>query len=516
MEPEGRGHRWTPDRVRLGAAVACLAAAGASAGFAFAPAPRPEAAAPCRITAGGLPVDAKADAGDEARRIAQRYLRAEVALHYGSHRVTKTRARLGMQVDPVRLAALIAQAEDARSTLRRLHQKVAGRAALDLPMPASLDERGAMPTLIALADVIDRQGVPAHMDTSHKTLIPARDGRHLHVAACLDRLADAARSGATLIALRVDPDHDAHDHRALAGVSMATVIGEFETPYNASNEAADRTHNLEVAAAKIDGRIMLPGEVFDFNEVVGDRSEANGFRPAPQIADGELVDGVGGGACQIAGTLHAAAYFAGLPILERYPHSRPSSYIKMGLDAAVSYPNLDLRFQNDLPYPIVLAMRVTGGVVTAEIFGPDHRRKVTFERRITRVTTFDVHEEKDPDLPHGVRVLAQRGVPGFEVHRERIVEDTTTGKTLRDEQNVDQYPPTTEIWRVGTGDPPPDDYQPPQGDRHPEYVADEVLRMVCGPDTDGVEQHGRAGRYGTYGWMEREGLVASDDPGGHP
>ena len=90
----------------------------------------------------------------------------------------------------------------------------------------------------------------------------------------------------------------------------------------------------------------MPGEIFDFNEVVGPRDEANGYKVAPVIAEGELVDGIGGGTCQISGTLHGAAFFAGLEIVERYPHTRPSSYIKMGLDATVVYPTINFRMKN--------------------------------------------------------------------------------------------------------------------------------------------------------------------------
>ena len=115
--------------------------------------------------------------------------------------------------------------------------------------------------------------------------------------------------------------------------------------------------------------MILPGETFDFNDVVGPRDEANGYKVAPVIAQGELVDGIGGGTCQIAGTLHGAAFFAGLDIVERHPHTRPSFYIKMGLDATVVYPTITLRLRNSFDHPVVLHETVRDGLVRAEVLG---------------------------------------------------------------------------------------------------------------------------------------------------
>jgi hypothetical protein len=259
----------------------------------------------------------------------------------------------------------------------------------------------------------------------------------------------------------------------------------------------------------VDGLVVMPGETFDFNEAVGERSEANGFRPAPVIAGGELVDGVGGGTCQVAGTLHAAVFFAGLPIVERSPHSRPSTYIFMGLDAVVSYPQLNLRFTNDLSTPIVIGMTVEGGVARAEIRGAEMHRMVSFVRRVDEITPYDERDVDDPSLPRGVRVLKQRGVPGFEITRWRIVRDVQTNQAVRT-HSEDVYPPTTQIWRVGTGGPAPAGYVVPEGDTHMEYTADEYLSVIQGAGVDGTQVIRRAGRSGTYGWTARLGFPQPD------
>jgi hypothetical protein len=224
------------------------------------------------------------------------------------------------------------------------------------------------------------------------------------------------------------------------------------------------------------------------------------------IASGELTDGVGGGTCQIAGTLHAAVFFAGLPFLERTPHTRPSSYLKLGLDATVSYPKLNFRFKNDMPHPLAIGIEVGQGRVRIELRGPKSaQRDVSFVRRIDQITPYQEAMRDDPSLPAGVKVLAQRGVPGFEVTSFRVVRDAASEQVVR-ERRHDLYPPTTQIWRVGKGAAAPTGYKPPEGDQHPEYRADEYLILSMGPSTAGLEETlRREGRSGALGWTAKEG-----------
>ena len=113
----------------------------------------------------------------------------------------------------------------------------------------------------------------------------------------------------------------------LGNVTFDEVLGYFETRYTTDKKHEARTYNLRLAASKLDGHVIPPGATFDFNKVVGPRNEASGYKVAPVIAQGELVDGIGGGTCQIAGTLHGAVFFSGLEVLSRTPHTRPSAYI---------------------------------------------------------------------------------------------------------------------------------------------------------------------------------------------
>ena len=501
--------RWM-ERARVASAVLCFAIAAALGGWVLAARRPVQAAAPApvaiEVRAFDTAVPADADATEAARAIAARWEETTITLAVsGSEPIVATRRNLGARLDIERLARLIERARDPSSAMRRVHAQAGSGRALELPLPIALDESIVFGRLADRKDGFDRRPVDARANPRDGTLVAHRHGRVLDVHGTLDALHAALDAGETSVraVVRREPARRTLDE--LGELSMEAVLGSYETRYNTLEEARDRTFNLRVAASKIDGAVVMPGETFDFNEAVGERSEANGFRPAPVIAGGELVDGVGGGTCQVAGTLHAAAFFSGLPIVERRPHSRPSTYIFMGLDAVVAYPRLGFRFTNDLPFPIVLGFTVEGGVARAEIRGAATSRMVTFVRRVDEVSAYDEREVVDATLPRGVRVLRQRGVPGFRVRTWRIVRDVATSQAVRTHAE-DTYPATQQIWRVGSGGPAPEGFVPPEGDTHAEYTADAYLSVTQGAGVEGTQIIRRAGQSGTPGWTARMGF----------
>jgi vancomycin resistance protein YoaR len=473
------------------------------------PEPAAHAARSVELALAGAPVGPEGEVeGAEAvaRALAQRYLGGRVVLRVAGIERTVRRADLGVSVDLARLAALLAHARDPLSSMRRVHEQKLGGEVLRLSMPATLDAERTSALLLQLKDRVDRAPVDAHIDPRQRRAVAAQPGLSLDVYGSLERIDRALARGDAEVQLATLALPARRSVESLQHVDMRAVLGDFTTRYARGTDAQDRIHNLQVAASRIDGHVVEPGEVFDFNEVVGDRTSIHGFRMAKVIADGELVDGVGGGTCQIASTLHAAVFFAGLPIVTRNPHSHPSYYIKLGLDAAVAYGSLNFRFQNDRPYPIVLEATVADGCVYAALHGPERTHTVTFLRRIDETVPFEERVELDPSLPRSMRILQQRGVPGFKITRLRVIHDERTRAAQR-ERATDTYPPTTQIWRVGTGPEPGPDFQPPKNDAHPEYIADEFMSAAQGPRTDGIEVEVTAGRTGSYGWTEREQML---------
>jgi vancomycin resistance protein YoaR len=493
-------------------ALSLFSAAGAIAGYQFVPEAQAHAAVAPSLSLEGRALPAAAELRAFALEVARDYLAETLTLEVGPWQFSTTRAALGARVDVEALHGLLTAAVDAESALRRLHLQERGDLPLSLRVPARLADEAAQRWLLRIKDQVFQRERDARVDLRTHKVIPEQAGLALDVHGTLDLLARAIFHGQTRLAARVLKTPPARTRKGLEALSFDAVLGSFESRYNTLD--ADRSFNLRVAARHVDGVVLMPGDEFDFNRVVGERSEANGFRPAPVIASGELTDGVGGGTCQIAGTLHAAVFFAGLPFLERTPHTRPSSYLKLGLDATVSYPKLNFRFKNDMPYPVTIGAEVGQGRVRVELRGPAAgQREVSFVRRIDQITPYAESLRDDPSLPSGVKVLAQRGVPGFEVTSFRLVRDPSSEQVVR-ERRHDLYPPTTQIWRVGKGTPAAAGYKPPPGDTHPEYRADEYLILSMGPSTQGLEETlRREGRSGAPGWTATEGMPqVSKDP----
>lgn len=433
----------------------------------------------------------------------------------------RTREDFGAALDQERLRSMIAQVRDARSALRRAHFRAHGVSELALPLPIVAVTSRAMSVLLTAKDELDQPPLDARYSLARKSVTEDEPGTRMDPYGTLARMDAALQHGDIEVDAVVESVPARRTRQALGAVVVDDVLGYFETKYARDWAHKARTYNLKLAAQKVDGQVVMPGETFDFNEVVGPRTEAYGYKIAQVIAQGEVVDGIGGGTCQISGTLHGAAIFAGLEVIERRPHTRPSSYIKMGMDATVVYPTITMKLRNPFPFPIVLHETLSDGVVRAEVLGPKRVRDVTFVRRIDDVVPFKELENVDPSIPKGERVLSARGIPGFRITRYRVVRE---GPFAIRERTPDSYPSTAQVWKIGSG--PKDADFKPKDDSHAEYVADQLLTLSQGPSIPGGGRGGGmvesrvAGKYGSYGWTYREGFtkyrersVSDDKPG---
>jgi vancomycin resistance protein YoaR len=436
---------------------------------------------------------------------------------------TRPREEFGAMLDQERLRSMVTQIRDPRSALRRAHYRKHGQGELALPLPVVASTARALAVLLTAKDELDQPPLNARYSLAKKSVTDDEPGTRVDPYATLARIDAALAKGESEVEAVVESVAAKRTRQALGAVVVDDVLGYFETKYARDWAHQARTYNLRLAASKVDGQVIMPGEVFDFNDVVGPRTEAYGYKIAQVIAQGEVVDGIGGGTCQISGTLHGAAIFAGLEIIERRPHTRPSGYIKMGMDATVVYPTITMKLRNPFEFPIVLHETLSEGVVRAEILGPKRVRDVTFVRRIDEVVPFKEVEHEDPAVPKGERVLVTRGIPGFRITRFRVVRE---GAFAVRERTPDQYPATGQVWKIGAGAKDPD--FKPKDDDHAEYVADQVLTLTQGPSIAGWGKGGGMvesrvpGKYGSYGWTYREGLskyrersikVAEDKPG---
>lgn len=144
------------------------------------------------------------------------------------------------------------------------------------------------------------------------------------------------------------------------------LLGEAQTDILDAEE--DRVHNIKLAADTLNGFGLASGEVFSFNEVLGDRTKEKGYRDAAVIVKGEKEEGCGGGVCQVSTTLYQAANSAGMTIIERNSHQKEVPYAGQGEDAAVNYGSLDLRFKNNLDFDVRFEVYIENEMVIAKIY----------------------------------------------------------------------------------------------------------------------------------------------------
>jgi len=197
-------------------------------------------------------------------------------------------------------------------------------------------------------------------------------------------------------------------------------IAQFTTTFDPRDE--NRANNIHLAARELQGVVIKSGESFSFNKHVGPRVDSEGYKAAPVIVDGELLPGIGGGVCQVSTTLYNAVLLAGLNVTIRSPHSLPVGYVPLGRDAAVAYDYMDLAFQNNSAYGVLLWARVENDRLMIKVFSdapPD--RVVELDSRIVRVLEPGVVRRLDPTLLPGTVVEEKRGRQGYEVQLWRII-----------------------------------------------------------------------------------------------
>ena len=225
-------------------------------------------------------------------------------------------------------------------------------------------------------------------------------------------------------------------------------LSQASTRYDASNR--NRSRNLEIAAGKIDGKVLLPGEEFSFNGVVGKRTVEEGYRDAKIYSNGQVVDGLAGGICQISSTLYNAALLANLEITQRRNHYFKTSYIAAGRDATVVWGSIDFKFKNSRKYPIKIKASVQSGVAEFKIFGikEDKEYEISILPVITSTIPYSIQVIDDPTLAPGQTVVQQGGMNGYRV--TTYLEKKYTGQVESKEViTSDTYKAMTKIIRRG-------------------------------------------------------------------
>ena len=228
------------------------------------------------------------------------------------------------------------------------------------------------------------------------------------------------------------------------------LISTFSTKYNAGN--ANRTTNLRLAANKINGTVLLPNEEFSYNAVVGERTINAGYKMAATYSNGAVVDGLGGGICQISSTLYDAVVMANLKITTRRNHQFVTSYVPAGKDATVVWGSQDFKFVNSRKYPVRITASVQGGVATVQVWGikEDVEYDISIETKKIAIIPPATETIQDASLPAGQQKVVQAGSNGSKVEAYKVTKlnGQIVSTTLL---SRDTYTAMKRIVRVGTG-----------------------------------------------------------------
>lgn len=230
-----------------------------------------------------------------------------------------------------------------------------------------------------------------------------------------------------IIAENADPDVTTAD---LEEMRVNGQLATFTTYY--SEGAANRAHNIALAASFLDLTLIPAGSTFSFNDTVGQRSEERGFLDAVIIENGEYVDGLGGGVCQVSTTVYGAVLRTELMVTARRPHSLVSTYVDPGQDAMVAWGTSDLAFENTYATPVLIHATASGGVLTISIYGDLAVKKdITITSEIIRYIPYTTETIIDEELASGSSYTKSSGKRGLECNVYRTV--SLNGTVIRTE-----------------------------------------------------------------------------------
>lgn len=226
-------------------------------------------------------------------------------------------------------------------------------------------------------------------------------------------------------------------------------LSKFSTSFSSSNYS--RSTNISLAAQKLNGVVIMPGETFSYNQTVGQRTKAAGFKEAPAYLNGQVVQEVGGGICQVSSTLYNAVLYSNLEIVERYNHGFKPSYVKPGLDATVSWGGPDFKFKNNRNYPIRIKTDTSGKVLKIYIYGlkTDNDYTVKLDAQYVSNVPYKTIYQKDSSLASGESKVIQNGSNGCKTATYKYLYDSNGTLVSSECISRDTYNPHNQIVAVG-------------------------------------------------------------------
>ena len=309
----------------------------------------------------------------------------------------------------------------APESLRPLLSDITSYSQSGYTIPVTLETLPAQDlTAQQLHDQLHGEMKNASYDAASGSIVPEQFGADFDVAAAQTAL-DGAAPGETVSVPAVieEPEVTASDLKMLL---FRDVLGEARTHVSGS---AGRIGNVKLSAKLINGIVLNSGDTFSYNDSVGKRTEARGFKPAPAYVKGETVDEVGGGICQTSSTLYLACLLSNMEITERYAHRYVPAYIDWGMDATVSWGGPDYKFTNNTLYPVKIVTEYSKGYLTIKLLGTNIdgiRVKMTNEV-LSKTPWETVYQEDSTMVPGSPDVVKVTPYTGYKVKTYQTIYD---------------------------------------------------------------------------------------------
>ncbi len=325
-----------------------------------------------------------------------------------------------------------------------VHDKIQGKEVNEIEIPVITKEPDEI-DLEQIRNEIYKEAQNASYDEQKKVLSVHVDGVDFNIDDAKTILSE--EKDEYIIPLTITKPEVTTD--MLGEEAFPDVLGEAITRYSLGNE--NRNTNMELAAEAINGTVIMPGERFSFNAIVGPTTAGKGYKLAGAYSAGELVENYGGGICQVSSTLYNAVLKANLGIVERYNHSSVVSYLDPGKDATISYGSKDFKFENTRDYAIKINAKAKNGVVEMQIKGilQDEEYEIDVTSETKEIIVCDTKYIYDSTLKDGEEVVESSGANGAKSITYKVTKKN--GAVLKKEVlSEDTYNPMVRVVRTGS------------------------------------------------------------------
>lgn len=299
----------------------------------------------------------------------------------------------------------------------------------------------------AIYKAIYKEPVNAYYTTNPYVVYPSSTGLDLNIS--LDEAKSLISNYQDTYTIPLKILYPTVSTNQIGSEAFPDLLSKFSTSFSSSNY--NRSTNISLAAEKINGTVLMPGETFSYNQVVGQRTKAAGFKEAPAYLNGEVIQEYGGGICQVSSTLYNAVLYANLDITERSNHGFKPSYVKPGLDATVSWGGPDFKFTNNRNYPIRITCDCSGKILKIYIYGlkTDNDYTVELDAQYISTVYYKTTYKTDSSLSSGASRVIQSGSNGCKTATYKKLYDKNGTLVSSECISRDTYNPHNKIIAIG-------------------------------------------------------------------